>query len=286
VAQGSNSGWTLNSRRDTLTAKAMRTAAAEKRVAELEAELSAAREELAHRDNKILSLEKSLDLNVDESARRGAALTEKSTTLENAHQQLEQMRLALNALHAERHKAKGTWQEETSVLNARLETALARAEKAEKLLSDAQSDMLSLSLENSAALRRIHNLKGSLREASNEIDQQKSKLADEIKARDAALKCAEQQALAQSKLADEIKMRDSALKHAEERIRLLAELFMQLEAKAHHSGETGSLLPYGQMERVARAGGANAQAASCAVLERDLDNDAWLFGARKSARLS
>jgi chromosome segregation ATPase len=284
VAQASNGGWMQTGRRDTLTAKAMRAVAAEKRVAELEAELSAAREELAHRDNKILSLEKSLDLNVDESTRLAGQLTERSTALENAHQQLEQMRLALNALHAQRHKASGKWQEETSALNGRLETALARAEKAEKMLANAQNDLLSLSLENSAALRRIHNLKGSLRETTSEIEEQKSKLVDEIKTRDAALRRAEEEARAQSKLADEIKARDAALKRADERIRLLAELFMQLEAKAHLAGaqeiiEIGSPLAY------TRAGAGNG-GGNCAVLERDLDNDAWLFGGRKSARLS
>jgi hypothetical protein len=291
VAHGSNSGWSLNGQRDTLTSKAMRAVAAEKRVAELEAELSAAREELAHRDNKILSLEKSLDLNVDESGRLAGQVTEKSGALENANQQLEQMRLALNALHGERHKATGKWQAETSTLNARLEKALARAENAEKMLGNAQNDLLSLSMENSAALRRIHNLKGSLRDATSEIEEQKSRLTAEIKMRDAALKRADEQALAQSKLGDEIKMRDAALKRAEERIKLLAELFMQLEAKAHHNGgrtmtEAGAPLSFGQLERAVRGGGANAQPANCAVLERDLDNDAWLFGGRKSARLS
>jgi DNA repair exonuclease SbcCD ATPase subunit len=291
VAQESKDGWTLNGRRDTLTAKALRAVAAEKRVAELEAQLSTAREELAHRDNKILSLEKSLDLNVDEGARLAGQLAEKSAAIENAQQQLEQMRLALNTLHADRYKTNGKWQEETSALNARLETALARAEKAEKMLADAQNDLLALSLENSAALRRINNLKGSLRERSRQIEEQESKLADEIKARDAVLKRAEEQAASQSKLADEIKMRDAALKRAEERIRLLAELFMQLEAKANHRGaqeysEVASPLPYGQMERGARAAAVNEQRSSCAVLERDLDNDAWLFGGRKAARLS
>jgi chromosome segregation ATPase len=267
VAQESKDSWTLNGRRDTLTAKALRTVAAEKRVAELEAELSAAREELAHRDNKILSLEKSLDLNADEGSRLAGQLAERSATIENAQQQLEEMRLALNAARAERHKANGKWQQEASVLSTQLEAALARAEKAEKLLADAQNDLLALSLENSAALRRISDLKSSLRERARQIEAQESKLADEIKTR------------------------DGALKRAEERIRLLAELFMQLEAKANHRGarensEADSPLPYGQMERVARTAAANEQRNSCAVLERDLDNDAWLFGSRRSARLS
>lgn len=289
MPQGSGSDWTLNGRRDTLTAKAMRTVAAEKRAAELEAELCSTREELAHRDNKILSLEKSLDLNVEESARLAGALTEKSAAFESAQQQLEQMRLAVNALHAERHKANGKWVEETSAVNERLDTALARAEKAEKMLADAQNDLLSLSMENTAALRRIHNLKESLRERKNQIEEQQTKLADDIKTRDAAVRRADEQALARAKLADEIKMRDATLKRAEERIRLLAELFMQLEAKANRGGAQESTtidssLPYGQIGRLAR--GANAQQSNCAVLERDLDNDAWLFGGRKSARLS
>jgi hypothetical protein len=291
VAQGSNNGWTLDGRRDTLTAKAMRTTAAEKRVAELEAELCAAREELAHRDNEILSLEKSLDLNVDESARLAAELTEKSAAFESAQPQLEEMRLAVNALQVERHKANGKWQEETLALNERLETALARAEKAEKMLADAQSDLLSLSMENTASLRRIHNLKGSLREKMSRIEEQEFELAEESKARDAAVKRAEHQAASHAKLADEIKMRDAALKRAEERIRLLAELFMQLEAKANRGGAQDasgidSTLQYGQLGRLARGSAANAQAGNCAVLERDLDSDAWLFGSRKSARLS
>ena len=292
MAQGSNSEWTLGGRRDTLTAKAMRTMAAEQRLVELEAELLAAREELAHRDNKILSLEKSLDLNVDEAARLAGQLVEKCTAADNAQQQLEQMRLSVNALQAERHKVSGKWQQETSSLNERLEAALARAEKAEKMLADAQSDLLSLSMESTAALRRINNLKESLREKKGQIEQQQSKFADEITAREGALTRAEQKAaVAQAKLADEIKLRDATLKRAEERIRLLAELFMQLEAKANrsaareNSATDGSAL-YGDIGRVVRGGAPNAQLGNCAVLERDLDNDAWLFSGRKSARLS
>ena len=66
---------------------------------------------------------------------------------------------------------------------------------------------------------------------------------------------------------------------------------MQLEAKAHHNGRTDivGIAGLGNLEAPGRIGvaiGASGKPGECAMLKRDLDSDAWLFGGGKSARLS
>ena len=62
VTRESAIAWTLTDRRETLAARAARVSSADKRVAELETELGAAREALALKENENHSLQTSLDL--------------------------------------------------------------------------------------------------------------------------------------------------------------------------------------------------------------------------------
>jgi septal ring factor EnvC (AmiA/AmiB activator) len=298
VAQNNGPSLKPSGQRDTLTARALRTMAAEQRTAELEGELSAAREGLAHRDNAIASLEKSLDLNAAESARLAEELAESAAAAERARAQLERTRSALSAVQAERKEANEQRQSETAQLAAQLEAALARAASAENQLAEAQQNILVLNFHNSAAEKSAESLENSLRAKDRELHalmQSQANFAEDMaKMHEDKLKLSDDLAKLSDelvKLADEINARDAALARAEDRIGLLAKLFMQLEAKAHHNGrkDIAGIAGIGNLEasgRIAVAAGAGGKPGECAVLKRDLDSDAWLFGGGKPARLS
>jgi chromosome segregation ATPase len=315
--------------RDTLTARALRTMAAEQRAIELEGELCSAREGLVHRDNAILSLEKSLDLNAAESARLASELAESATAAERARAQLDRTRGALSAAQAERKEAVEQRQSETARLAAQLEAALARATSAEDQLAEAQQNLLVLNFHNDAAEKRTEGLENSLRAKDREFQElrqshasladevmrlsaEKVKLSDDLeKLSDEALqrsneilnlskdraRLADELAKLSNellKLSDGMSARETALAHAEDRINTLAKLFMQLEAKAHDGGPksvagiagVGNLEASGRISVPVIANGKPGKPGECAVLKRDLDSDAWLFGGGKSARLS
>lgn len=315
--------------RDTLTARALRTMAAEQRAIELEGELCTAREGLAHRDNAISSLEKSLDLNVAESARLASELAESAGAAERARAQLDRTRCALSAAQAERKEAVEQRQTETAQLAAQLEAALARAASAENQLADAQQNILVLNFHNSAAEKRTESLENSLHARDRdfqELRQSHASLADEVmrlsaekirlsddleklfnealKRSNEILSLSKDKAKLVSelanvsnellKLSDDVRAREAALAHAEERINVLAKLFMQLEAKAHHGSQrdiagiagVGNLEASGRISVAVTPNGKPGKPADCAVLKRDLDSDAWLFGGGKPARLS
>jgi chromosome segregation ATPase len=333
VAQENGPSLKPSGQRDTLTARALRTMAAEQRAIELEGELCSAREGLAHRDNAISSLEKSLDLNAAESARLASELAENAGSAERTRAQLDRTRCALSAAQAERKEAVEQRQTETAQLAAQLEAALARATSAENQLADLQQNILVLNFHNSAAEKRAENLEDSLRAKEREfqeIKQSHASLADEVmrlsaekmklsddlerlfneglKRSNEILNLAKDKArLADEltnvsgellKLSDEVSARESALLHAEDRINTLAKLFMQLEAKTHHNlpkdiagiADVGNLEGSGHISAAVGTGGKPAKPGKpgdCAVLKRDLDSDAWLFGGgAKPARLS
>lgn len=305
--------------RDTLTARALRTAAAEQRAVQLECELATAREGLVHRDNAILSLEKSLDLNAAESARLAEQFADSTAAAEKARAQLERTRSLLSAAQTERKQANEKRQAETAQLTAQLEAALARAAAAENQIAEAQQNFLVMNFHNSAAEKRNESLENSLHAKERELQDLRqshasltddaAKLCDDkmklsadlaklseqaLKLSDDKMKLSEDVAKLSSeilKLSDEINARETALAHAEDRISLLAKLFMQLEAKAHDGGQqnyagiagAGNLAASGSISISAAAAGERGE---CAVLKRDLDSDAWLFGGGKPARLS
>jgi chromosome segregation ATPase len=332
--------------RDTLTARALRTMAAERRVVELGGELSTAREGLAHRDNEILSLEKSLDLNAAENARLAEQVAESAASADKVRARLERTRSALSATQAERKEANEQRQTETAQLTAQLEAALARAASAENQLAEAQQNFLVLNFHNSAAEKRTESLENSLRAKERELQDlrdshanladevmklsdEKTKLSDDLaklsnealklsddklKLSDEKMKLSDDLAVVSAevlklsndkmklsddlaklsnevlRLSDEINARETALAHAEDRISLLAKLFMQLEAKAHHDVKDAAGIAgvenLGASGRIGLAVGGIGQPGDCAVLKRDLDSDAWLFGGAKPARLS
>jgi hypothetical protein len=76
VARQAAAAWLLNGRRETLAARAARTASADKRVAELEDELGLTHERLSLEENENYSLQLSLDLTISENSRLSSQLAE------------------------------------------------------------------------------------------------------------------------------------------------------------------------------------------------------------------
>jgi hypothetical protein len=76
IARPAAAAWLLNGRRETLAARAARTASAEKRVAELEDELGLTHERLILEENENFSLQLSLDLTISENSRLSSQLAE------------------------------------------------------------------------------------------------------------------------------------------------------------------------------------------------------------------
>lgn len=94
--------WTLNGRRQTLAAQALRAAASDQRIAELEYELERAHEQLIHQQNRAASLETSLALKSDENSSLSDRITELCADLQIKHDQFESARLALASAESER----------------------------------------------------------------------------------------------------------------------------------------------------------------------------------------
>jgi hypothetical protein len=91
AARETTAAWLLNGRRETLAARAARTATAEKRAAELEHELTLARERLALQENENQSLQMSLDLTTSENSHVSTQLAEcehQIEVLEQSHSKL------------------------------------------------------------------------------------------------------------------------------------------------------------------------------------------------------
>ena len=91
VARQAAAAWLLNGRRETLAARAARTASADKRVAELEDELGLTHERLSLEENENYSLQLSLDLTISENSRLSSQLAE----CERQVQKLELLRAKL-----------------------------------------------------------------------------------------------------------------------------------------------------------------------------------------------
>lgn len=260
----------LNEARATVGAWALRVAAANKRMTELECELAAAREEVSRQQNQVHSLERSLDLSAGENADLAKRLSKSARAADGRSFQLDQMKAVLKEAEAERERQEERHSQQLAALNAELEAMALRAAKAEQLFANAQQTLLADSFENSAAKRQIAGLEASVQEKERQL---------------AALN------VAQSELIVRIESRDVALVRAEERIRSLADLFLQLEKKgqlagANGSGNNGTSASTEQRTPAAVNAVAMAVRSSCAILRRDLENDAWLFGSRDTLRVA
>ena len=129
----------MNTSHESLTAQALRAAAAITRIAELERELQSACERLTHEQNKAVLLEISLALKVDENLHvcepAAKAVTDEDGPAECAHKLLEEMRQRLLISESEIQRLQTVHLEALAEL-ARQTDALSRAKQTIKSLAD------------------------------------------------------------------------------------------------------------------------------------------------------
>ena len=229
---------TLMDRWETLAARAARVSSADKRIAELEGELAAAREALVLRENENHSLQTSLDLIGGDNSRLSNYLTRREAALDEAQSQLKQIKTALTAAEAENGKLAAAVRQanekrlaEVDPLNTRLAAMTARSVTAEKLLAEAQQNLQACSEEKSSAERKLADTNAARHAADKNIELvQNSLRVKEKQAQDL------EQALSTliegaEPLQKTLKVRDTALVRAEEKIKLLHDAHAEAEAK-------------------------------------------------------
>lgn len=264
--------------KESLAARALRATSADKRIAELESQLGLLQEELSRRENEVVSLQKSLELNAGENSRLLGLVDGHSAEAEKAKSQFDRLASALAREKRDRDEANQRQRAETSELRTHLEVALARANAAEKLLSQAQHDLSACRANNAAIEQKFADAESASRdreqklaEAEGAVQEREQRIADLTRSR--------------SLLIDELgrlqttsKVRDEDFARARQNQSLLADLVVQLEAKVKKSrNDANSAESEPQLQQV-RESFANGRRTHCAVLKRDLDSDAWLLG--------
>ncbi len=159
-----------------------------------------------------------------------------------ARAKLEQMKAALAAAEAERdelaravNEASERREAETNALNARFEAMSARAATSEKLLAETRQRLLACTAENcsverkfadatlacDAAHKKLELLQNSVQVKERQVEDLERSRSDLIEVAATLLKA--------------FKTRNTARVRAEQRIKLLAELFVRLEAEAKNA---------------------------------------------------
>lgn len=148
----------LNERVRKLSAE---RAAKDKQLAELEAQLFAAREDLAHRENENRSLQTSLDLSVVEGARLSGRLWDSGVESDTLRVRLETLKQTLLASEAERDRLKAAMQQaaelhraELDAVNSQIEVMVAQTAAAETMLVDTRKSLAARTEEGIAASRK------------------------------------------------------------------------------------------------------------------------------------
>jgi crescentin len=220
--------------------QAEQAAPADERVAELEGELGAERDELSFWDNENHSLQTSLDLLGNENSRLSQRLAECDSEIDKTRTQLEQMKTALIVAEAERSRpasasdeADAKRQTETNALNTCLAAISPRTVAAEKLLAElllsllariehnsaADRDIADAITDRDAAAKKLEVLQNSLQVKERQVEELEQARAQLIEGANALLQA--------------FKTRDAALVRAEQSIKLLGERFAQLEAQTN-----------------------------------------------------
>lgn len=197
----------LNERVRKLTAEATTK---DKQIAELEAQLDAAREDLAHRENENRSLQTSLDLSVVEAARLSGRLWDSGIASDTLRGRLDTLKAALLASEAERDRLKAAMQEASDL---------------HRIESDALSSQVAAMTAQAAATETmLVDVRKSLAARTEESNEANRKATDAARGRDAA-------AAAVGELREKLKAKDRQIRELEEsRTKLMTQTANLLEA--------------------------------------------------------
>jgi chromosome segregation ATPase len=159
IAVKTTSAKMLNERIRKLVAE---TSSKDRYLAELEDEIAALREDLAHRDNENRSLQTSLDLVNGENLRLAAGLKDSAAEASALRSRMESSKFSLLAAESERDRLTAVLRErsdlhqiESAALDSRLEAMTARTTAMESLLADVRRSLIAKIEENSAAARQV-----------------------------------------------------------------------------------------------------------------------------------
>jgi chromosome segregation ATPase len=230
----------LSGQLETLTADCD---AADSRIAELEAELGAARDEMALRDNENLSLQTSLDLALGENSRLSQYLKDGDSAFDATRARLDRLQLALATAEADRFKlqaeadqAAATRQSELSTANGLLEAMTSRALTAERLLADVRECLLARVAENSAIERGLADATAARGEADKKLRHFQESLRLKQLQVDELEQSRQKLIETTNTLLKSFQSRDTAANHAEEKINLLSARIAQLEEEVRLAG--------------------------------------------------
>ena len=210
---------------------------AEKRMIELKAELAAAREKLVPLEDEKRPLQLSLDQTLNETSRLNRRLTESESTLTAIRAQLGKMEASFTEAFAERGKlsaalaeAKEQHKAERNAQNVRVDALQSRAATAEKLLAEAQQNVIARTEEVRAFDRRAVEATA----VRNNADKKPSHIEAAHKVRERQIKDLEQSPAAlvkrTSAMTKILKTRETALTRAKEKIQSLTERTGHVEA--------------------------------------------------------
>ncbi len=221
--------------------------AKDKRIAELEAQLLSAREDLAHSDNENHSLQASLDLTLGESARLSGRVWDTGVEADALKAQVESAKSALRAVEAERDRLTMAVQQtkelsrvEADFLNSQIEAMASRAATAEDMLAEARRSLVARTEESKEALRKAMEV-GLLRNAA---DQALGEVQASLQAREHAIRELEKSRTALmgevGALLEAFEARATALAAAEDKAKSLELRVTETEAKADFHANAGA----------------------------------------------
>lgn len=261
------------------------SALADKRIVELEAETTHARERLVLLENEKRSLQGSLESLVAENSRLSRKLSETENSLTGARSRIEQIETALAASEQQCNKLTGAIDEanerrqsEGNSLNLRLEAMQSRATAAEKLLGEVRQSLIARTEENRQSERKVveatvarnstekklEQLLGSLQTQERQVKDLESSRATLVERTNTLLKT--------------VKARETSLARAEERVQALNERVEQLENESESNRlkadkrieELNAALQREKLERAVTEGALEATRKNYAELQREL----------------
>lgn len=281
--------WTLNARRQTLTAQALRAAAADKRIAELECELDRAREQLTHQQNRAASLETSLALKGDENSRLSQRVSEFAADLERKHHELDNARLALAAVESERislEKSSALKSDENSCLSHRitelsadLELKHDQLERARLALAAAESGRVKAHEQNQADISARDRGLAVVSARAERTEKRLEQMQQRLRAGESEIERLRKE---QVEAAAQSARRATALAGAERTVTSLGNLFWQLESAVRRQEQERQEPDATTPGIVAERGSGRSMASG--ILQRDLGKDDWLFETLRNGR--
>jgi crescentin len=261
------------------------SAAADKRVVELEGELSATKERLVLLENEKRSLQNSLEQLIGENSKLTRRVNETDNTLANVRTRLEQVETSFATSENERNKltaavdeANERRQAESNTLNLRLEAMHSRATAAEKLLGEVRQSLIARTEENRLSERKV--IEATI--GKNAIEKKLEQLLSSLQGQERQIRDLDGSRATlverSSALTKTVKSRETALARAEEKIQALADHVKHLETDAEQSRaktekrveELSAALQREKMERAVAEGALEATRKNYAELQREL----------------